>query len=212
MTELIAKHIELLPNEEWREVVGHPKYSVSNKGRLFSWKTHTKSPKVRGLMKTSLSDIGYCVTCLDRKGITLHRVVAQAFIHNPDNKPEVHHIDHVKTNNCVENLMWVTHQENIVYSYEFGHRHIARGKDHWLYGKTVSEQAKKLMSDAKIGIKHPKFKGYYQVDGIEYESANQAGKILGLPPITITRRCKNIKFPNYVFKSCGLTNNSTISL
>jgi hypothetical protein len=37
----VADYIEILPGEEWRPVVGHPKYSVSNKGRLFSWKTYT---------------------------------------------------------------------------------------------------------------------------------------------------------------------------
>ena len=50
----------------------------------------------------------------------VHRVIARAWIPNPDNKPQVHHIDHVKHNNHVENLVWVTNSENIVAAYDFG--------------------------------------------------------------------------------------------
>lgn len=206
----IADYIEILPGEEWRSVVGHPKYSVSNKGRLFSWKPRPK--EIHGLMKPSLDPAGYPTTVVDYKAIKVHRLVALTFIPNPDNKPEVHHIDHVKSNNCVENLMWVTHLENIRYSYEFGHRYTPKGKDHWAYGKTFAESSRKLMSDAKMGSKHPKFKGYYIIDGVEYESANQAGIKLGIPSMTITRRTKNPKFTNYTFKPCGLDNNKPISL
>lgn len=55
---------------------------------------------------------------VDRK---IHRLVAQTFIPNPDNLPEVNHIDCDPTNNCVDNLEWISHQENIAYRDKLGH-------------------------------------------------------------------------------------------
>ena len=51
---------------------------------------------------------------------TIHRLVAEAFIPNPDNKPEVNHIDSNRANNHASNLEWVTHSENMRHSYNKG--------------------------------------------------------------------------------------------
>lgn len=55
-----------------------------------------------------------------RKGYLIHRLIAENFLPNPDNKPFVNHIDSDRTNNSLNNLEWCTHQENVIHSYKQG--------------------------------------------------------------------------------------------
>lgn len=96
-------------NEIWKDIDGYEGlYQVSNLGRV-------KSSKHDIILKT-YSNRGYHQVQLSKNNIksnkTIHRLVAQAFIPNPDNKPQVNHIDEDKTNNKVSNLEWVTAKEN----------------------------------------------------------------------------------------------------
>lgn len=59
-----------------------------------------------------------------RKSIRIHRLVAKAFIPNPNNLPCVNHIDGNKQNNCVDNLEWCTHRENIMHSIKMGNNNL----------------------------------------------------------------------------------------
>ena len=109
--------------EEWRDIAGYEGvYQVSNKGRVKRIvATHTTKPMMR---KPTLAGAGYPSILLSKDGVArrynVHRLVAKAFIPNPDNKPEVNHINGIKTDNRAENLEWVTVSENKLHAYRTG--------------------------------------------------------------------------------------------
>lgn len=93
-------------------------YLVSKFGEVFSLFTNR-------LLKSSLSKgTGYLVVNIRKEGkrqpVYIHRLVAEAFLPNPLDLPEVNHIDGIKTNNKLENLEWVTGQENKDHSVRTG--------------------------------------------------------------------------------------------
>ena len=105
--------------EIWKPVVGYEGlYEVSDLGRVRSLNYH-RSGKVRVLKyKTDKDGYKFVILCKDGKykSFRVHRLVALAFIPNPDNLPCINHKDENKTNNCVENLEWCTRRYNVEYS------------------------------------------------------------------------------------------------
>lgn len=102
-------------DEVWKDIKGYEGlYQVSNLGRVKRLKgKYMKSDK---LLKQVTLDSGYIAVGLCKhnkaKNFRVHRLVAEAFIPNPEEKPQVNHINEDKTNNMVSNLEWMTAKEN----------------------------------------------------------------------------------------------------
>lgn len=103
-------------NEVWKPVSVNNAYEISNKGRVRSLPGRFKKSKQPVEIKGWISFHGYRKIELCNSGkrtvVSLHQLIARAFIPNPDNKPEVNHIDGNKLNNDILNLEWVTRAEN----------------------------------------------------------------------------------------------------
>lgn len=113
--------------EYWKEF--EKGYEVSNLGNVRSIdrivQTSKQPLKLKGkMLKPAIDKKGYkrVAIMVDGKLTTLkvHRIVAKAFIDNVDNKPQVNHIDCVKTNNEVGNLEWVNNSENVQHAFDNG--------------------------------------------------------------------------------------------
>jgi hypothetical protein len=111
-TERVDKFISFIlanseAGEEWKELEwADSNYYVSSNGRVLS--LCNRQPRI---LRSFLCNGYLCVSICghDRR---INRLVAQAFIPNPDYKPIVHHKNHIKTENNKDNLLWATHSEN----------------------------------------------------------------------------------------------------
>ena len=128
--------------EIWRDIPGFEGlYQASNLGEIKSlekevWNAHQMIARPEKILKPFSDKKGYLRVKLYKSGRNytkkIHRLIAQTFLSNPDNKPEVNHEDGNKSNNKVNNLSWATTEENIRHAYKNGLIKRKKGKDNQL--------------------------------------------------------------------------------
>lgn len=164
---------------EWKPAKGfNGLYLISDDGRVFSVRSNR-------ILTTRTEKTGYKTIELNVNGVSkkmfVHRLVAEAFIPNPNNYPVVNHKDEDPGNNSVDNLEWCTYKYNIN------------------YGTCIERRVKNTVH--KRGADHPGSKKVYQfdMDGnllAEYESVADAAEKTGLSHKSISKAC-NGKLKKY---------------
>ena len=137
--------------ERWKKIDGYDNYSVSDMGRV----RNDLKNKIRVLTLSR----GYQTVVLLGKRHYVHRLVADAFLSNPHNYPEVNHINEDKTDNRVENLEYINHHKNI--------NHGTRNE--------------------RCGVSQPSKKGCI-IDDIRFHSIRAAEKYFNFPQRSLHKR------------------------
>lgn len=176
--------------EEWRDIPGYEGYyKVSNIGRILRLPRHKPTDKRdthNNIRKQRLSPNGYWRVNLSKDNIVkwfgVHRLVAMAFIPNPDNLPYVNHKDENPQNNVVSNLEWCTVQYNCEYGTARERQRISRANN------PNDKLARKL-----VGEKNSKPIRCFTPDGTLYgiyKSLTEASNVTKVHISTIVRHCK----------------------
>lgn len=167
-------------NEIWKDIKGYKGlYQISNLGNVKSLKReklkkdkiikpyNTKGYLRIGLLKNKV-----------RKGHFIHRLIAQEFIPNPENKPFINHINGITNDNNIKNLEWCTHQENVDHAWRTG---LMKPPNKGKFGINSSRHTEVLQFDLSGNFVS------------EYGSVAEAGRKINLCPSVIFNVCSGIK-------------------
>ena len=176
--------------EEWRPVVGYEGlYEVSDWGNVRSL-NFNKTGKIKELKKT-INNEGYLVVTIYPVQKKVHRLVAEAFLPNPENKKEVGHLKTLpngledRTANEVWNITWMTRKENANYG-TIGER-LSKGKigeKNPNYGKKATEETRRKQTEVrkKLWVEHPEY--YENLKKSDKHNEKRKIKINQYDPIT----------------------------
>lgn len=199
--------LTLLLNEEFRDIENYEGlYQISNYGRVKSLKrktnvclkNNTKRVVKERILKNSLhlkSRGPHYRIKLSKENKTvmiyIHRLIAEAFIPNPNNHPIVNHIDGNALNNMADNLEWCTIEHNVRHAFENGLIKIRKGTKSHMYGKSgsLSPNSKKVNQYTKEGI-------FIKT----WESINLAEKTLNIKNISTCCQNKRKTSGGYIWK------------